>query len=80
MSTDREERLVELRRELHRHPEPAWTEFWTTARVVEELRRIGVDQLHVGREAMADARLSVPDDDDLETWHERAREAGADPP
>ena len=79
MNTDREERLVELRRELHRHPEPAWTEFWTTARVVEELQRVGVDQLHVGREAMADTRLSVPDDDDLETWRERAREAGADP-
>ncbi len=78
MSTDHD-RLVELRRELHRHPEPAWTEFWTTARVVEELRRVGVDDYHVGREALADARLSVPDDEELETWRERAREAGADP-
>ncbi|PSQ41432.1 amidohydrolase [Halobacteriales archaeon SW_5_68_122] len=79
MSTDRQERLVSLRRELHRHPEPAWKEFRTTARVVGELRRIGVDQLHVGREALADGRLSVPDDDELDEWAERAREAGVDP-
>ncbi len=77
MSTD-DDRLVALRRELHRHPEPAWTEFWTTARVVSELERIGVDDLYVGREALADQRLSVPEADELEDWRERAREAGAD--
>ena len=79
MSTDRQERLVSLRRELHRHPEPAWKEFRTTARVVEELQRIGVDDYHVGREALANGRLSVPDDDELDEWAERAREAGVDP-
>ncbi|PSQ43539.1 amidohydrolase [Halobacteriales archaeon QS_9_68_42] len=79
MSTDRQERLVSLRRELHRHPEPAWKEFRTTARVVEELQRIGVDDYYVGREALADGRLSVPDDDELDEWAERAREAGVDP-
>jgi aminobenzoyl-glutamate utilization protein A len=78
MSTDGDDHLVALRRELHRHPEPAWTEFWTTARVVEELERIGVDEIHVGRDALADARLSVPDADELEVWWHRAREAGAD--
>ena len=78
MSVDHE-RLIELRREFHRHPEPAWKEFWTTARIVEELRSIGVDELHVGRDALADDRLAVPDADELEPWLERAREAGADP-
>ena len=78
MSTDREERLVALRRELHRHPEPAWKEFRTTARLVEELQRVGVDDYHVGREVLADERLSVPDERDLEPWTERAREAGVD--
>jgi aminobenzoyl-glutamate utilization protein A len=78
MSTDGDDRLVALRRELHRHPEPAWTEFWTTARVVEELERIGVDDVFVGREALADGRLSVPEADELQTWRHRAREAGAD--
>jgi aminobenzoyl-glutamate utilization protein A len=79
MSTDRNEYLVELRRELHRHPEPAWKEFRTTARVVSELERVGVDDYLVGRDVLADARLSVPDDAELEEWYDRAREAGADP-
>ena len=77
MSVDREQ-LVELRREFHRHPEPGWREFWTTARIVSELERIGVDELFVGRDALADERLAVPDDDELESWMDRAREAGAD--
>jgi aminobenzoyl-glutamate utilization protein A len=73
------DRLVEIRRDLHRHPEPAWREFYTTARIVEELERIGVDELHVGPDAIAeDGRMAVPDDDELAEWYERAREAGAD--
>jgi len=76
----RRDRLVAFRRELHRKPETAWTEFWTTARIVEELRDIGVDDLFVGREAMdPDLRMSVPDDEELDAAWERAREAGADP-
>ncbi|MFT4884688.1 MAG: aminobenzoyl-glutamate utilization protein A [Natronomonas sp.] len=78
MST-RRDRLVELRRELHRHPEPAWKEFWTTARIVEELESIGIDDLYVGRDVLADQRLSVPEADELDAWMDRAREAGADP-
>ncbi|MES3516637.1 MAG: amidohydrolase [Natronomonas sp.] len=78
MSTSRQ-RLVEFRRELHRHPEPAWREFWTTARIVEELEAIGVDEIHVGRDALGEKRLAVPDDAELETWADRARDAGADP-
>ncbi|NIB98772.1 amidohydrolase [Halobacterium sp. R2-5] len=77
--TDRET-LVDLRRDLHRHPEPAWCEFYTTARIVEECRRVGVDELHVGRDAIdPDARMAVPDDAELADWFERAREDGADP-
>jgi len=73
------DRLIELRRDLHRHPEPAWREFYTTARIVEELERIGVDELHVGRDAIdEDERMAVPDDAELEEWYEQAREAGAD--
>jgi aminobenzoyl-glutamate utilization protein A len=72
--------LVALRRDLHRHPEPAWREFYTTARIVEEIERIGVDELHVGPEALAvDERLNVPDDAELAEWRERALDAGADP-
>jgi aminobenzoyl-glutamate utilization protein A len=70
--------LVSVRRDLHRRPEPAWLEFYTTARIVEEIREIGVDELHVGREALdPGARLAVPDEDTIAEWYERAREAGA---
>jgi len=74
--TDRH-RLSELRRAFHRHPEPGWREFRTTARVVEELERIGVDEIAVGREALAtDERMAVPPDSELADWRERARETG----
>ncbi|MDQ2049475.1 amidohydrolase [Natronolimnohabitans sp. A-GB9] len=67
----------DLRRAFHRHPEPGWREFRTTARVVDELERIGVDEIAVGREALAaDERMAVPDDEAVEPWLERAREAG----
>jgi len=80
MSETAGDRLASLRRELHRHPEPAWREFWTTARLVEELERVGVDELYVGPEAVdADARMGVPPDAAIAEWRERAREAGADP-
>ncbi|QSW98462.1 amidohydrolase [Haloterrigena alkaliphila] len=79
MSTDD---LVSLRRDLHRKPEPAWCEFYTTARIVDELEsRLGDElaALHVGPEAIAgDERLAVPDETELTGWYERARSAGID--
>ena len=79
LRTEREERLVSLRRDLHRHPEPAWREFYTTARILEEVERIGVDELHLGPEALAGERHGVPAKSTLAEWRERALEAGADP-
>ncbi|MDG5759100.1 amidohydrolase [Natronococcus sp. A-GB1] len=78
MSTDPD--LVSLRRDLHRKPEPAWREFYTTARIVEELEsRVDLDELHVGPDAIAaEHRMGVPDEAELEAWHEQAREHGAD--
>ncbi|EMA68141.1 amidohydrolase [Halorubrum aidingense JCM 13560] len=70
----------EFRRDLHRHPEPAWCEFYTTARIVEELRERDLTELHVGRDALStDDRLNVPDDDELAEWERQARDDGADP-
>jgi aminobenzoyl-glutamate utilization protein A len=78
MDQQRRERLTALRRELHRYPEPAWCEYWTTSRIVDELERIGVDELLVGPEPLAaDARMAVPEEATLTEWHGRAREAGA---
>ena len=58
--------LIELRRDLHRYPEPAWREFATTARVVEEVERIGVDELYVGREVLSGEREALPDDEEID--------------
>jgi len=70
--------LRSLRRDLHRHPEPAWCEFYTTARLIEELRTRPIDELHYGREIhAADQRLNVPDESTRTKWLNRAREAGA---
>ncbi|MFB6182969.1 MAG: amidohydrolase [Haloarculaceae archaeon] len=78
MSSQDTDRLVDLRRELHRRPEPAWREFWTTARIVDELERIGVDEVLVGPEVLdGDQRMGVPDEAELDGWFEQAREAGA---
>lgn len=71
------DRLVSLRRDLHRHPEPAWREFYTTARIVEELRAIGVDELHVGADAIDPGnRMAVPSEDTLDDWFQRATDRG----
>ncbi|ARS90472.1 amidohydrolase [Natrarchaeobaculum aegyptiacum] len=72
--------LVSLRRDLHRRPEPAWCEFYTTARIVDELEsRVDLDELYTGPDAIAgEHRLAVPEDDALEDWYDRALAAGAD--
>jgi aminobenzoyl-glutamate utilization protein A len=78
MNEAQQERLRSFRRELHSYPEPAWREFYTTSRIVDELERIGVDQLHIGQAVVdGDARMAVPDDDELEDWQRKARDAGA---
>ncbi|WP_248908826.1 amidohydrolase [Halocatena marina] len=78
MSHGQYDRLVSLRRDLHRHPEPAWREFRTTSRIVDELESIGVDTLLVGSDLIdADSRMGVPDDEEIDRWYEAARDAGA---
>ncbi|MFB6107715.1 MAG: amidohydrolase [Haloplanus sp.] len=71
------EELLALRRDLHRHPEPAWREFYTTARLVDELESRPLSELYVGPEVVAGDRTGVPDEDELDSWRERALAAGA---
>ena len=80
MSHDVRNRLPELRRAFHRRPEPGWCEFQTTARIVEEVERIGVDDVAVGWEAIdPEHRMAVPDEETLDEWYDRAVEAGVRP-
>jgi aminobenzoyl-glutamate utilization protein A len=71
--------LVALRRDLHRHPEPAWREFYTTARIVDELEKRPLDALHIGPDALDDDRVGVPDAAELDRWRQQALDAGARP-
>ncbi|ADD06320.1 M20 family amidohydrolase (homolog to indole-3-acetyl-aspartate hydrolase) [Natrialba magadii ATCC 43099] len=72
--------LVTLRRDLHRKPEPAWREFYTTARIVEEVQsRVDLDELHIGPDAIVgEHRLAVPDDAEIAEWYEQASEYDID--
>jgi aminobenzoyl-glutamate utilization protein A len=69
---------VAVRRRLHSYPEPYWREFHTTSIVVDELERVGVDEVHVGPDALVvDERLGVPDENERRPWRERAEREGA---
>ncbi|MFB6131653.1 MAG: amidohydrolase [Salinigranum sp.] len=73
------DRLIDLRREFHSHPEPGWLEFETTARIVTELQRIGVDELYVGADIYdSDDRMGVPDQAVVDRWRSRAMARGID--
>ena len=79
-STSETDDLIAFRRDLHERPEPAWREFYTTARIVDALRERDVDEIHYGRDVhRAEARMNVPDEAELAEWYDRALAAGADP-
>jgi amidohydrolase len=78
MATQPDE-YVAFRRDLHQHPEPAWCEFYTTARIVAAVQERPIDALHVGADALADAsRRNLPDEEELAHWQDQAAAAGAD--
>jgi aminobenzoyl-glutamate utilization protein A len=69
---------IDLRRRFHEYPEPSWCEFLTTSRLVDLVEAVGVDECHVGEDAIDPAaRLGVPDAAVLDDWHEKAAERGA---
>ena len=72
-----EQQLISLRREFHMYPEAGWTEFRTTARIIEELLSDGIPvrwgkDIHC-REHM----LGLPSDDILEeAWQLALEQTG----
>ncbi len=72
--------LRSLRRELHQTPEPSWCEFYTTAKLYEELSSREPTELFVGPDALAEeVRMDLPDTATQQQWYDRARESGASP-
>ena len=71
--------LIRWRRDIHRHPETAWTEFRTTALVVEHMRSLGLS-VNMGQEAVvAEARKGVPCGEALDKARCWAVACGANP-
>ena len=69
-------KMRELRREFHRYPETAWTEYRTTWRTAEELERAGF-QVYVGEKACrAGSRMGVPEPEALLACEKRAEVEG----
>ena len=72
-------RLTAWRRDLHSHPETAWTEFRTAALVARHALDLGYT-VRLGRQALDPAFIiSRPDDHTLRTAQERAVREGAEP-
>ena len=79
MAHDVRNRLSTLRRSFHRHPEPGWCEFQTASRIVDELHRIGVDDVAIGSETLSDPdRMALPPTETVTAWRNRAADAGVD--
>jgi len=67
-----EQELTVLRREFHKFPESGWTEFRTTARIIEELEKLGLT-VRYGREIhVPEKMLGLPKPSVLETCWQRA--------
>ncbi|BCV25961.1 amidohydrolase [Gelria sp. Kuro-4] len=73
------ERLVALRRDLHRYPEPGWTEFRTAGLVVKKLQELGYEVYYGGEVIKEEAMMGVPGPEELARRQQQALEQGADP-
>ncbi|MCD7908185.1 MAG: M20/M25/M40 family metallo-hydrolase, partial [Clostridium sp.] len=71
--------MKRIRRDIHKHPETAWTEYRTTALVARELERIGY-QVLLGEKVLAlESRSALPSPQNLELAEQRAGQEGVDP-
>ena len=62
-----EEELIRLRRHFHKYAEPAWMEFLTTAKIIEELKNYNLD-LYYGKEIYLNKRMGLPEKSILESY------------
>lgn len=74
-----QEELVSRRRDLHKHPESAWTEFRTASMVASTLEELGYEVLCGSEVVQAEAMMGVPDEEVLAKAMQRALAEGADP-
>lgn len=68
-----EQYLILLRREFHRYPESAWTEFRTTARIIEELEKLGLTVRYGSSIHIKEKMYALPSAETLEECWQRAK-------
>ena len=74
---DFDKELIALRREFHRYPEICWTEFRTTARVIEELKKLSLPVQYGPPIHKKEKMEGVPPAEVLEACRNRAKEEDA---
>ena len=67
-----ERELIALRRDLHAYPESGWTEFRTTARIIDELEKLGLPVAFGPEIHSADKMYGLPSPEVLEACWQRA--------
>ena len=68
-----EQYLMLLRREFHRYPESAWTEFRTTARIIEELEKLGLTVRYGPSIHIREKMYALPSAEILDDCWQRAK-------
>ena len=70
-------KLIDYRRDFHRHPESGWTEFRTSALIAERLQELGYE-IKIGADIICqESMMGVPSPEELELHMARAIEQGA---
>ncbi len=73
------EKIYEIRRDIHKHPERGWNEYRTTAFITKFLQALGYE-VNLGASAVkASSRLAPPSAEQCAISKERAIAQGADP-
>lgn len=62
-----EEELIRLRRHFHKYAEPAWMEFLTTVKIIEELKNYNLE-IYYGKEIYFNKRMGLPEKSILESY------------
>lgn len=74
-----QEKTIARRRDFHKHPEAAWTEFRTATIVADTLAGLGYEVLAGAEVVDEQSMMGVPKTAELERHAERALAQGANP-
>lgn len=78
-SDEEQDAMIRCRRDLHKYPEPGWTEFRTASKVAETLSELGYEVKTGADTIRQDAMMGVPSAEQLAKEQKRAITEGADP-